>query len=223
MSEILRNRAQQHPDHVLFTSKTSKGDSEKLTCSQLHKKAERIACVLTEKNKLVATDLVALMFHPGIDLIASFYGCLYAGVVPVVVRPPNERNIPTTLPTAKMVVEVSKSKLLLTNGAVVKLLRSKEASSVVNVKQWPPIVDVDDLAKKRVSAVYRAPSSELTCYVDFSVSTTGMLAGVKISHGAASSLCRAIKLQCELYPAREVCICLDPYCGLGLVLWCLSR
>lgn len=31
-----------------------------------------------------------------------------------------------------------------------------------------------------------------------------------------------MKLQCELYPSRDVCLCLDPYNGLGFVLWCLS-
>lgn len=43
----------------------------------------------------------------GIDLIAAFYGCLYAGCVPVTVRPPHPQNIATTLPTVKMIVEVT--------------------------------------------------------------------------------------------------------------------
>ena len=33
---------------------------------------------------------------------------------------------------------------------------------------------------------------------------------------------RSMKLQCELYPSRHVALCLDPYCGLGFALWCLS-
>lgn len=45
----------------------------------------------------------------------------------------------------------------------------------------------------------------------------------QMSHAATSAFCRSIKLQCELYPSREVAICLDPYCGLGFVLWCLCR
>ena len=44
-----------------------------------------------------------------------------------------------------------------------------------------------------------------------------------MSHASVTSLCRAQKLACELYPSREVAICMDPYCGLGFVLWCLSR
>lgn len=46
---------------------------------------------------------------------------------------------------------------------------------------------------------------------------------LQMSHAAVSGLCRAIKLQCELYSSRQIAICLDPYCGLGFVLWCLCR
>lgn len=47
------------------------------------------------------------MFSPGIDLIASFYGCLYAGCVPVNVRPPHPQNLAATLPTVRMIIDVS--------------------------------------------------------------------------------------------------------------------
>lgn len=50
-----------------------------LSCVQLHKKAERIAAVLVEKARLNSGQHVALLFPPGLDLIAAFYGCLYAG------------------------------------------------------------------------------------------------------------------------------------------------
>lgn len=45
--------------------------------------------------------------------------------------------------------------------------------------------------------------------------------GLQMTHNAVGAFCRSVKLQCELYPSREVAICLDPYCGLGFVLWCL--
>ncbi len=45
----------------------------------------------------------------------------------------------------------------------------------------------------------------------------------QLSYGAVANLCRSIKLSCELYPSRELVLCLDPYNGLGLVLWCIIR
>lgn len=54
-------------------------------------------------------------------------------------------------------------------------------------------------------------------------STVSLSLVLQMSHAAVSGLCRAIKLQCELYSSRQIAICLDPYCGLGFVLWCLCR
>ncbi|XP_041099608.1 disco-interacting protein 2 homolog C-like isoform X8 [Polyodon spathula] len=222
LSEVLQWRAQTTPDHVLYTLLSSRGTiASSLTCLQLHKRAEKIAAMLGERGHLQDGDHVALVYPPGIDLIAAFYGCLYAGCVPITVRPPHPQNIATTLPTVKMIVEVSRSACIMTSQVVCKLLRSKEASAAVDVRTWPPVLDTDDLPKKRPPQVYKPSDPDTLAYLDFSVSTTGMLAGVKMSHTATSAFCRSIKLQCELYPSREVAICLDPYCGLGFVLWCL--
>ncbi|XP_053738211.1 disco-interacting protein 2 homolog C isoform X3 [Synchiropus splendidus] len=222
LSEVLQWRAQSSPDHLLYTLLNSRGTvSSSLSCVQLHKRAEKVAAMLAERGHLQAGDHVALVYPPGIDLIVAFYGCLYAGCVPITVRPPHPQNISTTLPTVKMIVEVSHSVCMMTSQIISKLLRSKEATAAVDLRSWPPVLDTDDLPKKKPALLFKPSNPDHLAYLDFSVSTTGMLAGVKMSHAATSSFCRSIKLQCELYPSREVAICLDPYCGLGFVLWCL--
>ncbi|XP_076171146.1 disco-interacting protein 2 isoform X4 [Ptiloglossa arizonensis] len=223
ISEILRWRAVTTSDHVIFTSLNAKGAvATSLSCSQLHKKAERIGNLLLDRGRINTGDHVALIFPPGTDLICAFYGCLYVGAVPVTIRPPHPQNLQTTLPTVRMIVDVSKSVLVLTNQNLLKLLKTKEANNVVDIKSWPTILDMDDMPKKKLPVMYRAPTAEMLAYLDFSVSTTGMLAGIKMSHAAVTSLCRAMKLACELYPSRHIALCLDPYSGLGFALWCLS-
>ncbi|OBS60042.1 hypothetical protein A6R68_08839, partial [Neotoma lepida] len=259
LADVLQWRAHTTPDHPLFLLLNAKGTvTSTATCIQLHKRAERVAAALMEKGRLDAGDHVALVYPPGVDLIAAFYGCLYCGCVPVTVRPPHPQNLGTTLPTVKMIVEVccpywqamsswvSKSACVLSTQAITRLLKSKEAAAAVDVRTWPTILDTDlslrklklllvqavtlvtgifyltdDIPKKKVASIFRPPSPDVLAYLDFSVSTTGILAGVKMSHAATSALCRSIKLQCELYPSRQIAICLDPYCGLGFALWCL--
>ena len=80
-----------------------------------------------------------------------------------------------------MVIDVSKSRAVLTTHNIAKALRSKEAVGVVDIKSWPTVVEVDDAPKKKLTNPYRAPTSEMIAYIDFSVSTTGMLSGVKVS------------------------------------------
>ncbi|KAJ3594659.1 hypothetical protein NHX12_003966, partial [Muraenolepis orangiensis] len=218
LSDVLQWRSQTTPDHVLYTLLNSRGAvSSSLTCLQLHKRAEKISAMLGERGHRVEGDHVALVYPPGVDLIAAFYGCMYAGCVPVTVRPPHPQNISTTLPTVKMIVEVSRSVCVLTTQLISKLLKSKEASASVELRSWPPVLETDDLPKKKPLLLYKPSNPESLAYVDFSVSTTGMLAGVKMCHSSTSAFCRSIKLQCELYPSREVAICLDPYCGLGFL------
>ncbi|KFD54266.1 hypothetical protein M514_04808 [Trichuris suis] len=245
LHEILRARAIQSPEHVLFTLINSKGaEVTSLTCAGLLRRAERIGCLLMEKGHLNAGDHVALIFSPGVELIAAFYGCLVvgrhfdsllpqfslfvcypfllSGMVPVCIRPPHPHNLHSTLPTVRMIVDVSRSVAILSTASIIKLLRSKEASNRIDVKAWPTILDADELPRRKQVEFQRPTSFASTCYLDFSVSTTGMLAGIKMSHQCVASLCRSLKLSCELYPSRHLGLCLDPYCGLGFVLWCIS-
>ncbi|PIO32989.1 hypothetical protein AB205_0104640, partial [Aquarana catesbeiana] len=181
LADVLQWRAQTTPDHVLLLLLNSKGAvASSATCLQLHKRAERVAAGLVEKARLNVGDHVALVYPPGIDLIATFFGCLYAGCIPITVRPPHPQNLTTTLPTVKMIVEVSKSACILTTQAIMRLLKSKEAAAAVDVKTWPTILDTEDMPKKKIARVFRPTSPETLAYLDFSVSTTGILAGVKV-------------------------------------------
>jgi len=46
-------------------------------------------------------------------------------MLPVIIRPPHPQNIATTLPTVRMVVQVSNSVTVLTTALIVRLLKSK--------------------------------------------------------------------------------------------------
>ncbi|ETN86525.1 hypothetical protein NECAME_05929 [Necator americanus] len=184
--EILRSRASSSPDHRLFTLVTSKNpEHDTATCASLLKRAERIGAFLVERGRLNVGDHVALIFPPGIDFIAAFYGCLVAGVVPVCIRAPLASSLQTTLPSVRMIVDVSKAVAIVSNSSVCKLLKSKEAAHRVDSKAWPMILDIEDSPaswKRKTSSEPSEPLPSDACYLDFSVSTTGqlLLPGVKV-------------------------------------------
>lgn len=200
---MLRWRANSSPDHVLYTLLNSKGAVAKtLTCSELHKRAEKIAALLQERGKVNPGDHVALIFPPGLDLICAFYGCLYLGAIPVTIRPPHPQNLITTLPTVRMIVDVSKSNIVLSIQSIIKLLKSREAATSIDPKSWPLILDIEDNPKRKLAGkeayFYAKIAQDLindllvtaianstldsTAYLDFSVSTCGRLSGVIITH-----------------------------------------
>lgn len=151
-----------------------------LTCLTLHRRAERIGAYITDKLHLNSGDHVALLYPAGIELVVAFYGCLYVGVVPVIIRPPLLTNLPASLPTMKLTMEISNSRALLTCHPIMRVLKSKEAVPMLDLKTLPPILETDDLSKKKLNSFYKAPTAELISYLDFSVSTTGVLSGVKV-------------------------------------------
>ena len=44
---------------------------------------------------------------------------------------------------------------------------SQEASGVLDVKSWPITLDMDDMPKRKLSSMYRAPTAEMLAYLDF--------------------------------------------------------
>ena len=42
------------------------------------------------------------------------------------------------------------------------------------------MLETDDVSNKKLEKFYKAPTTELIAYLDFSVSTTGILSGVKV-------------------------------------------
>uniref|UniRef100_A0A914GXB6 AMP-dependent synthetase/ligase domain-containing protein n=1 Tax=Globodera rostochiensis TaxID=31243 RepID=A0A914GXB6_GLORO len=233
LAEILRYRAQHSPEHVLYSLLNSRGvETDALTSSQLLKRAERIAALLTEKGRLSPGDHVALIFPPGLDLVSAVFGCFFASLVPICIRPPSVHNFHNSMLTVRMIIDVSKAVALISNGALIKLLRSKELSHRVNAKAWPTILDVEDAPslsvarskmRKSGGGVAEPPPRQPDdiCYLDFAVSTTGQLSGIAVTALGVATQCKSLKMACELYPSRSVTVCLDPYSGLGFTLWCL--
>ena len=43
----------------------------------------------------------------------------------------------------------------------------QEASNVVDIKSWPVTLDTDDMPKKKLPVMYRAPTAEMLAYLDF--------------------------------------------------------
>ena len=67
-----------------------------------------------------------------------------------------------------MIVDVSRALAVLSTTAIIKLLRSKEASHKADVKAWPSILDIDDSSRvKKLPGVHVPSSVNDTCYLDF--------------------------------------------------------
>lgn len=80
--ELLRDRAAADPDRGGFLWITDgEGEERRLSYSSLDVRARAVAAWL--QQNVSRGDRVALLFDPGLDFLAGFFGCLYAGAIAV--------------------------------------------------------------------------------------------------------------------------------------------
>jgi 8-amino-7-oxononanoate synthase len=89
--DLLDYRAAIQPSHTVFRFMNGDGAEDAvLTFATLQRRARAIAAHLAEH--VIPGDRVVLLVPPGLEYVAAFFGCLYAGVVAVPAYPPNPRR-----------------------------------------------------------------------------------------------------------------------------------
>jgi acyl-CoA synthetase (AMP-forming)/AMP-acid ligase II/acyl carrier protein len=121
LTQILSNRARQFHDKPAFHFiHTNPNDSDSISYGQLHADAMAIAAEL--QTRAGRGDRAWLLYPPGMESIAAFFGCLYAGLVAVPLSPPRRRLQPLSLST---VLDASDPTLILTTSKHLETARSR--------------------------------------------------------------------------------------------------
>ena len=95
VAEMLRRRAAERPTQAAFvfipeSDATSRDADVVWTYAELDRRARAVAA---EVSRVAAPgERAVLVFPPGLDFIAAFFGCLYAGVLPVPATYPKPRR-----------------------------------------------------------------------------------------------------------------------------------
>ena len=84
--ELLQHRAQATPEALAYCFLGDKLEEKRCTYGELHERAVAVAESL--RTAVKEDDRVLVCHLPGLDYVSAFYGCLYAGAVPVPVYPP---------------------------------------------------------------------------------------------------------------------------------------
>jgi len=113
LAGLFRARAAADPGRTAFTFLADgEGDERHLTCGELDRRARAIAAHLQALS--MAGERALLLLPPGLDFIAAFAGCLYAGVAAVPVSPPAGRR---ALPRLSAILADSRPRAILTAAA----------------------------------------------------------------------------------------------------------
>src|ERR1700683_42458 len=111
--EMLRWRALHQPEQRAYTYLID-GEAEggHLTFAELDLQSRMIAAMLQHRN--ARGERVLLLFPTGLEFIAAFFGCLYAGAIAVPLPPPNHAQPHQTLPRLRSIINDAQPSLALT-------------------------------------------------------------------------------------------------------------
>ncbi len=85
--DLLQWRADDRPDkHAYSFLADGEVETQRLTFGELDRQARTIAANLQERG--LEGERALLLYPSGLDFIAGFFGCLYAGTIAVLAYPP---------------------------------------------------------------------------------------------------------------------------------------
>jgi acyl-CoA synthetase (AMP-forming)/AMP-acid ligase II len=118
---LLGMRAEQQAHQIAYTFISDSGE-QGITYAELDRRARSIAHKLAELS--IQGKRAMLIYPPGIDYIAAFYGCLYAGVIAVPACPPDPLRLDRSLSYLVAVVRDAMPSIVLTTVAMAAALGS---------------------------------------------------------------------------------------------------
>jgi amino acid adenylation domain-containing protein len=176
--ELLSYRSRQQPEQVAFVFlQDGEIEATHWTYRELDCRSRAIAAQLRTQG--LTGERALLLYPPGLDYLAAFFGCLYAGVLAVPAYPPrNQRNTPRIL----AVVNDAEPAIALTTTTIQARVQSLLAEKTALTQlQW---LTTDHLTQE-IGFNWQTPSlyPDTLAFLQYTSGSTGTPKGVMLSHG----------------------------------------
>lgn len=176
--DLVRHRVGHQPDDPAFSYLTDgESEIEDLTYRELDRQARAIAAWLESLG--LAGERALLLYPAGLEFIAAFFGCLYAGVVAVPVYPPRRNR---SLARIQAVADDAGAKVALTTDLVLHRVEPL-------IDETPHLKELTWLATCHVpegmEAQWRRPDvhADTLAFLQYTSGSTGIPKGVILNHG----------------------------------------
>jgi acyl-CoA synthetase (AMP-forming)/AMP-acid ligase II len=158
--------------------------------------------------------------------------------LPVVLRGPTDRqSLCELLPTIKAVVAAACPSILLSTDKILKLLAKESAAreagfgtfdfvamrlrcnKIASFAVWPETASVDTLPSKGVETCVIPERPDRPACIEFTVSPTGVLAGVVVTHAELLALAMTVQASNRVTASSVVLVTADPLFGFAFLAW----
>ncbi|NER93735.1 MAG: fatty acyl-AMP ligase [Symploca sp. SIO1B1] len=173
--DILQQRARQQRDNRAYIFlQNGETESGSLTYGELDKQAKVIASYLQSYRG----ERALLLYPSGLEFIAAFFGCLYAGVIAVPVYPPRRNQ---KLSRLLAIANDAQAKIALTATSILTDLdqRWSEQSALAPLK----LIATDTIAANLREFELQPVAPENLAFLQYTSGSTGDPKGVMVTHG----------------------------------------
>ncbi|BAY99792.1 beta-ketoacyl synthase [Tolypothrix tenuis PCC 7101] len=210
--DLLEYRASHQPEQTAYTFLADgiTADSS-FTYGELHQKAQAIAAYL--QSQKAYQERVLLLYPPGLDFAAAFFGCLYAGAVAVPAYPPRPNQ---SIARLQAIAANAQAKIALTTQAVLALVQPQlQEFADLRSLQWQA---TDNLDKNWAQDWRRVEvSSDNLAFLQYTSGSTSTPKGVMISHANLLHNSSLIYQSFQHSPESRGVIWLPAYHDMGLI------
>jgi acyl-CoA synthetase (AMP-forming)/AMP-acid ligase II/acyl carrier protein len=209
--DLLRDRALALGDKQAFCYLPGdEGAETAITYRALHERAMAIGAELQRLAPPGARAL--LLFPPGLDFIAGFFGCLYAGIVAVPIAPPGRNRFAWS---AEPIFEASKPSLVLSTARHCEKAAQSYAPARLLERPWIAVDQIDGDAQRR----WRDPRTDSgqTAFLQYTSGSTSVPKGVILSHRSLLYNAELIRDAFGNTPRSSAVFWLPLYHDMGLI------
>lgn len=177
---IFRDCAEAQPDARAYVF-LENGETEAAaqTYGEIDQKSRAIAATL--QQSVAAGTRALLVYPPGLDFIAAFVGCLYAGVIAVPAYPPQPARLERTLPRLRAIAQDAGIAVVLCTGAIAAMWPAlrKDAPELAQVRMLA--TDGVDLS---LADAWREPpiGPDTLAFLQYTSGSTATPKGVMVRH-----------------------------------------
>jgi amino acid adenylation domain-containing protein len=211
VAAVLADRAARTPDRTAYVFLAEgEEEQERLTYAGLDARARAIAAAL---SRSVGTgERALLLYPPGLDFVAAFFGCLYAGVIAVPAYPPRS---PRMMPRLLAILADAEPAVALAAGPSLQrvrgwLERTPEGAAV----SW---IATDELGPAPAGWSSPAPDGDAVAFLQYTSGSTSTPKGVMVTQGNLVHNQRLIQDACGHSEESVFVSWLPVYHDLGLI------
>lgn len=177
---LLAMRAEEQPRRVGYRFASDDGSAqEEITYSELDQRARAIACTLASLR--LHGKPVMLLYPAGIDYVASFFGCLYAGAIAVPACPPDPQRMEGSLPGLVAIARDAAPSAVLTTAAISDLLPQFFTASPA-LSQLPRVTSGDIPEKPSLAWEPARVGADTIAVLQYTSGSTSAPRGVVLTH-----------------------------------------